>query len=1080
MQIINKLWMVLLAGGFALAGCGAGAEGAGAGDFATGFVDIADCVANPFDAACDSAKYDDAKQYRLAFCSLAENAGHVRCENINTNINTGVALETQDPTPQDTVLSLLPCESTPFSPNCGAIYETARQTRAEFCAFADNATAPQCRGAIVSDPCILDPNRPDCGGDYADNRAERLAFCALLTNAQNPICIPILSRPTYATWLHSFQTPLNTRLNKDSGTRTKAYTEFLQTTADGLDLEDVKNINGYRSDFEEFRVRPETRFLNNGYKLNGFTTVRLNVDSGKQNVKHYAGILAGTDLGAPLRTPDIGEATSAVWPGNISIIGGNIGFNLTVNFTDKSIYSFRSHRGRTIHHVNGIFNERGVIDGKIAVLRGATLTTGDVTGLIGEAGLVAVFKSNERSAVAHTGGFTARPISEMRGFCQKNGNGGRDICKTEVAGDICIYDPFHRECPKSKYEAAQQARIAFCTQIENVELDICIGAINYTCKRAPYVPHCGAQFDDDRAKRFGYCIIEDRATSPICANAIAQFPCIRDPFDTACGASYETARTNREVYCITSNHIEARVCDLAYFSDDCFRNPYKNCDSRFEQARIKRLHYCTVEYYRDVSFCSSFAFDFCTFATNASLAYCVDIITATPCIGNPFADACDDSFATIGASRLVFCLKPANMQTPFCQSTITASCTATPFASHCGAQFDTTRDERTAFCQRDNNAISDTCAGAVKNTLCLRRPFTRTCGRDYDTVRDNLRGFCMQSANTANPLCDDFALTMCIFEDNAKQSFCADAVAAEPCIKMPFELGCGVRYNEAQWYRVFWCAKGANAQDALCANNTCIENPFGASCMHKNYSITRAERITFCTPSANQTHSLCAEVNARVTTARWVNGFDYSLPPAAAMADTWSKFLRGTFDGLDVGDLRDGAGAPPIVHTLNMRNGAGGENLAGSTSSDSSNGVGFFQYTPQGGTTRYYAGLFSGVNLGAPLVNPDVNPDGFIVWHGWLHETGLRTPIPISFNINLSTRRFHAFEVVGHVLYEFTTDFDAQGVITGYLRKSINRNDRYGTVHGLIGEAGAIGAFVGNEIGGRGYAGGFIARPPSE
>ena len=42
------------------------------------------------------------------------------------------------------------------------------------------------------------------------------------------------------------------------------------------------------------------------------------------------------------------------------------------------------------------------------------------------------------------------------------------------------------------------------------------------------------------------------------------------------------------------------------------------------------------------------------------------------------------------------------------------------------------------------------------------------------------------------------------------------------------------------------------------------------------------------------------------------------------MADTWSKFLRGTFDGLDVGDLRDGAGVPPIVHTLNMRNGAVG------------------------------------------------------------------------------------------------------------------------------------------------------------
>ncbi len=123
MQIINKLWAVLLAGVFALAGCGVGAGG-----FAVHSVDIADCVANPFDAKCEGAEFDDAKQYRLAFCSLAENAEHVRCENINTNINTGVALETpsQEPTP-----ALHPCESYPFSPNCGAIYETARQNASE-------------------------------------------------------------------------------------------------------------------------------------------------------------------------------------------------------------------------------------------------------------------------------------------------------------------------------------------------------------------------------------------------------------------------------------------------------------------------------------------------------------------------------------------------------------------------------------------------------------------------------------------------------------------------------------------------------------------------------------------------------------------------------------------------------------------------------------------------------------------------------------------------------------------------------------------------------------------------------------
>ena len=963
----------MLAGGFALAGCGAGTD-SGTGGFAVQGVDIADCVANPFDAACDSAEFDDAKQYRLAFCSLEQNTGHVRCANINTNINininTGVTLETQNTTPQDTVLSLHPCESTPFSPNCGAIYETARQTRAEYCGQADNATAPQCRGAIVSDPCILDPNRPDCGGDYADNRAERLAFCALLTNAQNPICIPILSRPTYATWLHSFQTPLFTRASDQRRSDTKEYAEILQASANGLDLGDIMEIEHYDfNNISKYPTRTATLRLINKQGKNGFVNTQSLYtfdDIGSQ----YVGILSSTDLGAPLPEPDAGAPTQAIWVALLQ--SANVPshyFSLTVDLADKSIFANPSN-GFSTYNINGTFNDHGVIAGTISYkIRVRNSESGVMTGLIGEAGAIAVFKTN---ATSHAGGFIASPHNKSKDACSRDGNANTPACYIAITADRCVYDPFLIGCFHN-YENARLNRIVFCIQPLNVDSEFCQSAIYATCDDEPFAPHCGMQFDDNRVERLGYCMHDANVASDKCAGVIA--------FDA--------------------------------------------------------------------------------------------------CIGNPFGQDCDD-YDTARMSRTAFCIKPANVESAICIPAITDSCTATPFASHCGAQFDTTRDERTAFCQRDNNAISDTCAGAVKNTLCLRRPFTRTCGRDYDTVRDNLRGFCMQSANTANPLCTDFALTMCIFEDNAKQSFCADAVAAEPCIKMPFELGCGVRYNEAQWYRVFWCAKGANAQDALCANNTCIQNPFGASCMHKNYSITRAERITFCTPSANQTHALCAEVNARVTTARWVNGFDYPLPPAAAMADTWSKFLRGTFDGLDVGDLRDDAGASPIVHTLNMRNGAGGENLAGSKSSDSSNGVGFFQYTPQGGRTRYYAGLFSGVNLGAPLVNPDVNPDGFIVWHGWLHETGLRTPIPISFNINLSTRRFHAFEVVGHVLYEFTTDFDAQGVITGYLRKSINRNDRYGTVHGLIGEAGAIGAFVGNEIGGRGYAGGFIARPPSE
>ncbi len=990
MQIINKLWMVLLVGGFALAGCGAGAGGAG--DFAVQGVDIADCVANPFDAACDSAEFDDAKQYRLAFCSLAENTEHVRCADlgVNTNMDAGVTLETQNPT-----FALHPCESYPFSPNCGAIYETNRQTRAEFCALADNATAPQCIGAIASDPCILDPTRPDCGGEYKDNRTERMAFCALRTNTQNPICTTILSRPTFATWVQSFETPPFTHVSKARGADIKTYTEFLQGTANGLNTGDSVDAYGSVGFIDTSLVRTGSVAFTKGGGVSGFSFVRF--DAFPNTDRAYAGILSGTDLGAPLAVPESlpdGSAPIAIWRGILfsNFLRSNR-FEARIDLTNKSISSIERFSYYAIYTLNGTFSDRGVITGNFTYTDASHIRPGSLTGLIGDGGLIGAFISDENNRFSYAGGFAASPPDQLKEFCDANNNADKIACPKIVSDNFCDYEPFGAEC--------------------------------------------GSNFAQARKDRVGFCAALGNAVLGLCGGATLAYPCVANPFGEDCGADYDFGRTQRYNFCVP---------------------PINAQDSA----------------------CFDFIDNFCKYGSNASLPLCADAIIATPCIGNPFADTCDDSFATIGASRIVSCLKPANMQTPFCQSTITDSCTVTPFATHCGAQFDDMRAELTDFCKMGNNAIEASCAVAVAFDACIGNPFGAGCGSDFDTVRANRKEFCTPVINAGNPICDDFTSRFCTYGNNANHSYCDDAVAADSCVGSPFHHTCGAGYSRARGKRMAWCSRGANALDDVCVAAPCSRNPFGQGCSSDAYASIRVERIGFCALAGNENHSLCAEVNARITTARWVQGFDYPLPPAALIADTGNKFLLGTRDGLDVGDLRDDAGAPPTVHTLNMRNGAGGENLAGSQSRDSSNGVGFFHYTPAGGTTRYYAGLFSGVNLGAPLVNPVVNPDGFIVWHGWLHETGLRTPIPISFDINLSTRRFHAFELVGHVLYEFTTDFDAQGVITGRIRKSINRDNRYGTVHGLIGEAGAIGAFVSDEVGGRGFAGGFIARPPSE
>ena len=1896
MQIINKLWMVLLVGGFALAGCGAGTD-SGAGGFAVQGVDIADCVANPFDTACDSAEFDDAKQYRLAFCSLAENAEHVRCADLPANINTGVTLETQNPTPQDTVLSLHRCESTPFSPNCGATYETARQTRADFCATADNATAPQCRGAIVSNPCILDPTRPDCGADYADNRKQRMAFCTKHSNAQNPICASILSRPTFATWVQSFETAPFTHVSKArAGDENRS--EFLQITANGLNIGDSVGIARDDDTIDGYSVRGGGAAFAKDGGVSGFSSVKFNTFH--DTIRAYAGILSGTDLGAPLAVPESSPDGSAiaVWRGVLysSYLQSNR-FKVSIDLANKSIYAVDKFSYFSTYIVNGTFNDHGVITGSFAYTYGTRNSPGILTGLIGDGGLIGAFISSEDAYFGYSGGFAASPPDQLKEFCDANNNADKIVCAKIINDSFCNYDPFGAGCGReyaserkarinlciisgnvslglcggatlaypcvanpfgadcgadydfartqrynycygrakwqedacfhfidnfckyggnarvsicggavrgnrcvgnpfigtcgTDWESARSLRIDFCIIGDNVNLPICDGADfhrscirnpygfcadkyaqartnrydfcmtegnataslcdtftrdfcafggnasdtlcdeiitsepcianpfaggcgNYVVQRAtrrdwctqganvssvlcaddaclqdpfaescnigtysyarknraefcaseegkdaalcewliaqvsgafwahsldihpdrgakatdtgnkiflgqfngldignlrdetgrkidyyllgigndfyglaaggvgffqftpqdiagrdktryyaalfsgtnlgapltppvqgaavraiwagvlgstthfgdrldinfdvdftnrtfggtvvkntvknkarytidttfnaggflqgtvaldldsvistgvvtgligelgavgafisdagvaagysggfiaeppskdycwqknhatmpacraivaqdacvgnPYGAKCGSDFDSARGYRTRFCLLpanlqtefctpaitdfctrDGNATSDTCEAAVATTPCIGDPFGSACGYRFNTARDNRFAFCSIGDNVNLPICKSAYDDNHCLRFPYEDCYSHFDITRAERYDFCIIEANAGNPLCTDFAFKFCTDGNNVRLAFCAEavandsclsnpfqsgcgnnyytarlnrvawctqgtnatdalcsvnacarnpfgqgcrvyykarinrlnfctqavnknhtfceVVLATPtsalwahsldthpasapsradtgnkfllggenyldagdlfpderfpevwssssinveggfftdgygyfqytppdgetryyaglvstaiggaplelpaegealsaiwagffdstysgykipiefdvnfadrtfvgnatkdtgryifdatfnaagflqgtvnleldsvtsagvvtgligeggaigafisnagvaqgysggflaepetkftcsffdnalkpicrhivvedaCIGNPYGAECGGDFRVERERRWSFCQKPANRQTEFCAPAIIAICTATPFASPCDARFD---DLRRDFCRADNNATSNTCTATVAKTPCIGNPFGVGCGSDFDILRANRKAFCTPSVNLTNPICADFTSKFCGYGNNANHSYCDDAVAADPCVSLPFHYTCGAGYTKARELRIDWCARGANALDDVCASSACSINPFGQGCSLDAYASTRTERIGFCATAGNQNHSLCAEVNARVTSARWTRSLDTHPATTASVADTGNRFLLGTQDGLNVGDLRDARRAPPTVHTLNLRNGAGGADLAGSKPSDSGNGVGFFQYTPADGATRYYAGLFSGVNLGAPLVKPDVELNAEVTWQGWLHATNMESPSPINFRVDLFNRTLTVDHPPELDAYVFNAEFDAQGIITGSVRYFARASETPGIVHGLIGQTGAIGVFVSDVVGSRyGFAGGFIARPPSE
>ncbi len=157
---------------------------------------------------------------------------------------------------------------------------------------------------------------------------------------------------------------------------------------------------------------------------------------------YYAGILSGTDLGAPIEGV---AATTAQWEGqfrafrdNDIIEDDNVDFILDITFNGNTgkieSYVLIDAEENTYYHVDGEYNDQGVISGSVdfGSFRGvgtATITPGNdnsegiLTGLIGEQGAVGAFiggtgtkealVSLASGKIAYVGGFVAAPFIDL-------------------------------------------------------------------------------------------------------------------------------------------------------------------------------------------------------------------------------------------------------------------------------------------------------------------------------------------------------------------------------------------------------------------------------------------------------------------------------------------------------------------------------------------------------------------------------------------------------------------------------------------------------------------------------------------
>ena len=234
-------------------------------------------------------------------------------------------------------------------------------------------------------------------------------------------------------------------------------------------------------------------------------------------------------------------------------------------------------------------------------------------------------------------------------------------------------------------------------------------------------------------------------------------------------------------------------------------------------------------------------------------------------------------------------------------------------------------------------------------------------------------------------------------------------------------------------------------------------------------------------------HPTATSIGVNVKFNDWVR----TVGPSDAINTTFqNQFLRGTPDNIPatavgLGSETNGTGTiTPTLLTLGTTLGVSG---------DTKNGVGFFEGYDTVNGRYYYAGIFNGADLGAPLTAQTAAG----VWKGKFQVLGSAS-VDTDFTLGVTFETVAGFsEVAGKVdafvqyeddfYYHLTGTYDRNGVITGDVDFGKFMNDDKtmpetiagervgGTLNGLIGSNGALGVFHSTQTGSGGYAGGFVA-----
>ena len=589
-------------------------------------------------------------------------------------------------------------------------------------------------------------------------------------------------------------------------------------------------------------------------------------------------------------------------------------------------------------------------------------------------------------------------------------------------------------------------QLAFCrddTKTSPTKANDCANTVNLACNANIFDMICTTATPMQEA---AFCRDDSKTTATKandCADTITRV-CGANIYDTLCNGDpqYTNQRDAIRLQCIADGRGET-VCDMEALMARCTGNPFtQECEADYGDLRRST---CASEI--NESRC-----------TGTVALVCNADKFDTYCIGaNAYKNAqigdCADATATLATCNMFF---TGNL----------AGCLQDPFSVACHTEPTFTdrasvRTSRFNYCKTDQTSDARCVGYTTCNVSATFAPIT--CGTDFNPVR---MMFCGTTLNAFDPLC----ITNNLIDTNAQMAFCRITQNA-------FDGRCVGGLADA------------TAQLAFCKLDT--SDPFGTDCGGMAF---KEARVEFCiakpTTIACDTdlHNEDLVYNANPceglsTPECTVEVADLPTYPATPNATTTNEFLAIT--ATTASTLTQGL----VPTTLYI-------------TESTTNGMAFFTEN-----SAYYAGILAGTDLGAPIVETTTTA---LKWQGDFRavagiaeavvgaDNGDDFELDITFDGDEGTMK--TFFNVGGTGFYYSIDgtFDDKGVISGDIlfgtivgvrenRQIVTDHENYspGTLTGLIGQNGAVGAFIsGHEtlVAGSSaisYSGGFFATPPA-